>query len=205
MSDAADGQDTTPRAPRPHVFIGVTMLALALGLFVAWAVVLRPAANEATVTPDELVNSDAEPDVADVAEVGEPAPAVTLKSFEGTDVTLASLQGKPVVINFWASTCVPCVKEMPLIERVYQELGDTVTFLGVDVFESPDLGREMIARTGVTYQQTVDPTNEVLTTFGGTQLPHTVVLSADGTVAAVHNEAITEDAELRELIAAAAR
>ena len=49
----------------------------------------------------------------------------------------------------------------------------------------------------------LDPTNEVLTTFGGVQLPHTVVLTADGTVSALHNEAITDDEVLRDLIDAA--
>ena len=210
MNDAAStgspsSPDDGPRGPRPHVFIGVTLLALSLALFVAWLFILRPATKDDAVSPNDLVNSDARPDAVTTAKVGEAAPAVTLKGFDGADVTLASLRGKPVVINFWASSCVPCIKEMPLIERVHQQLGDRVSVIGVDVFESPDLGREMIAKTGVTYPQTVDPTNEVLTTFGGTQLPHTVVLRADGTVSALHNEALTEDRELLDLVDAASK
>jgi len=183
----------------------MTLLALSLALFVAWLVVLRPAANDdTTISPDDLVNTDSRAANDDsIAEVGKPAPSVTLQGFDGADVPIESLQGKPTVINFWASSCVPCVKEMPLLEQAYQELGTEVNFVGVDVFEAPDLGRDMIARTGVTYPQTVDPTNEVLTRFGGVQLPHTVVLRADGTVSALHNEAVTDPQVLRDLVDAA--
>lgn len=198
--------DTLPKARSPHKFIGVVLLAAALALFVAWLVVVRPAANDDnTIGVEDLVNSDARApsDGEPIAVVGQIAPDATLKGFDGADIALSSLRGKPTVINFWASSCVPCIKEMPLIERAYAELGSTVNFVGVDVFEAPELGREMIATTGVTYPQAVDPTNEVLTTFGGIQLPHTVVLRADGTVSALHNEAITEDQVLRDLIDAA--
>lgn len=202
--DAAAGTDGVGRAPRPHVFLGLTMLAMAAALLAAWLFVLRPAADDNSISVDDLVNSDVRADGdLTIAQVGEAAPAVTLKGFDGVDLTIASLQGRPAVVNFWASSCVPCIKEMPLLERAFQEFGDEVAFVGVDVFESPELGRDMIARTGVTYPQTVDPTNEVLTTFGGTQLPHTVILRADGTVSALHNEAITDDQVLRDLIDAA--
>lgn len=180
------------------------MLALSAGLAASWAFVLRPAAADRSIGVDDLVNSDVrDPDAQSVAKVGRPAPDLRLKGFDGADVTTASLRGKPTVINFWASTCAPCIEEMPLLEAGYQALGDEVNFVGVDVFESPDLGRAMIAKTGVTFPQTVDPTNEVLTRFGGIQLPHTVILAADGTVAALHNEPITTEAELRGLINAA--
>lgn len=182
--------------------IGAVLLAMCAALFATWAFVLRPAANDrsGTVTPEELVNTDASGPGDPATAVGKAAPDVTLVGLDGPDVTIASLKGKPAVINFWASTCAPCVKEMPLMEQVHRELGDAVSFVGVDVFESPDLGRKMIASTGVTYPQTVDPTNEVLTKFGGVQLPHTVVLKADGTVAAVRNTAIDDPAVLRSLI-----
>jgi len=203
---STEPENAPPRARSPHKFIGAILLAAALALFVSWLVVLRPALDDnSAIGVDDLVNSDARApsDGGPTAEVGKIAPDVTLKGFDGADVALSSLRGKPTVINFWASSCVPCIKEMPLIERAYAELGGDVNFVGVDVFESPDLGRDMITRTGVTYPQTVDPTNEVLTTFGGVQLPHTVVLTANGTVSALHNEAITDDEVLRDLIAAA--
>ena len=52
--------------------------------------------------------------------VGKPAPAFTLESLDGAQVSLASLQGRPVVLNFWASWCVPCREEAPL----FRELGE---------------------------------------------------------------------------------
>jgi cytochrome c biogenesis protein CcmG/thiol:disulfide interchange protein DsbE len=198
-----DADDAANRAPRPHIFIGLTLLAMTAALAATWLFVLRPANNDA-ISVDDLVNSDVtKADAVTTAEVGKPAPATSLTGFDGGTVTLASLVGKPVVINFWASSCVPCIKEMPLLERAHQQYGDAVAFLGVDVFEAPDLGREMIAKTGVTYPQTVDPTNDVLTSFGGVALPHTVILRADGTVSALHNEAITDDQVLKDLVTAA--
>ncbi|MFN8050081.1 MAG: TlpA disulfide reductase family protein [Acidimicrobiales bacterium] len=181
--------------------LGGTMLALAVALGAVWMFVVRPAASDSTIGADDLVNGQVPRGTSDVrAEVGRPAPAVSLTGFDGGTITLASLRGKPTVINFWASSCTPCIKEMPLLERVHQRLGDTVNFVGVDVFESPELGTKMIATTGVTYPQTVDPTNEVLSTFAGTQLPHTVVLRADGTVSALHNTSITDERTLTDLI-----
>lgn len=208
MNDAPTTEDRAPdAAPRwtgRHI-AAATMLALALALAASWAFVLRPAAADRTIGVDDLVNSDVRdadsPD--EIATVGRPAPDVRLKGFDGADVTIESLQGKPTLVNFWASSCAPCIQEMPLLEAGYQELGAEVNFVGVDVFEAPELGREMIARTGVTFPQTVDPTNEVLARFGGTQLPHTVIIAADGTIAALHNQPITTEAELRGLINAA--
>ena len=189
--------------PRPHRFIGVTLLALSAALAASYVFVIRPAEQESRpITAEDLVGAQVDRGATDesIAEIGATAPPVGLTGFDGTPIKIADLSGKPVVINFWASTCVPCIKEMPLLERAFQRHGNNVEFLGIDVFESPELGSKMIADTGVTYRQAVDPTNEVLTRFGGVQLPHTVVLRADGTVSALHNEPITEDAEIDRLI-----
>ena len=183
-----------------------TLVALALAATASWLFVVRPASNESSsISPQDLVNTNDAPGkpVADLATVGAAAPDVTFAGFNGPDITVASLRGKPAVINFWQSTCVPCVAEMPLLERVYQQLGDEVSFVGVDVYEPVEAGEQMIERTGVTYPQTVDPEFDLLGRFAGTSLPHTVILSADGTVTAIHSTAITDDQELIDLIDAA--
>lgn len=171
-------------------------MALCAALTATWWFVLRPAERDSaaavsTGSPDEPVGR---------AVLGRPAPPTQLIPYEGDTLDLSTLRGKPVVLNFWSSTCAPCVKEMPLLESVHQQLRDEVTFVGVDVYETPEQGRPMVELTGVTYQQTVDPTGEVLPRYGGTQLPHTVVLDADGTVVALHNRAITDETTLLDMI-----
>jgi len=174
-----------------------TMVSMSVALLVTWVFVVRPAARDsATISPADLVTKLE----TGVAKVGEPAPVVELTTFDGTTVSSSTFIGKPTVINFWASTCVPCVTEMPMIESVYNDLGDEVNFVGVDVFEAASLGAEMIERTGVTYLQTRDETHEVLGKFAGTAMPHTVVLDAEGRVTAMKSAALRDEAELRAMI-----
>jgi thiol-disulfide isomerase/thioredoxin len=115
-------------------------------------------------------------------------------------VPLSSLRGTPVVVNFFASYCVPCITEMPAFEAVHRELGDQVTFLGLAVADRDDEATDLVERTGVTYRTARDFRSEVITALGGTILPTTVLLDADGEIAAVHPGALDAD-ELRDLLA----
>ena len=118
------------------------------------------------------------------AAVGHPLPALALQRFDGTDTSLDAYRGTPLVINLWASSCAPCVAEMPDLERVHQA-NPGVTFLGVDSGESVQLAQPMAAKTGVTYDLALDPTQSVATAVGAAGLPTTVLVRADGTVARV--------------------
>ena len=130
----------------------------------------------------------------------EPAEDPIFTTFEGDEVRLSSLQGAPVVVNFFASTCVPCIKEMPAFEEVYQEVGDEVRFLGLAVNDRPEDALDLVERTGITYPTAQDPRGEVVTALGGTVLPTTVLLDAEGEVVTAHSGALEAD-ELRALLA----
>lgn len=97
-------------------------------------------------------------------------------------VSLPDLRGRPVVVNFFASTCVPCVREMPALEAEHQALGDEVAFVGVAVRDRPDAALRLVEETGVTYALARDPDGEQFAASGFTFLPATVVLDADGAV-----------------------
>ena len=97
-------------------------------------------------------------------------------------VDLAALRGRPVVVNFFASTCAPCVREMPALEADHQELGDEVTFVGVAVNDRPSDALDLVERTGVTYLLAADPGGDLFAASGSALLPSTLVLDADGEV-----------------------
>jgi thiol-disulfide isomerase/thioredoxin len=146
--------------------------------------------------PGDLETGNLQP--ADL-DAGDPAPAATLDWLDGGESSLLSEElSKPTVLNFWSSTCAPCLSEMPALEAVHTST-ETVEFIGVDVTDTEEAGAAMLERTGVTYRNARDPKGELLAAFGGTALPFTVLLDDDGTVLAEHSGALTE-AEMRGLL-----
>ena len=85
-------------------------------------------------------------------DVGQRAPDFSIRLLDGSTVTLSSLRGRPVWLNFWASSCDACVTEMPFIERLYEERrGSGLAVVGISV-ESPAPDAVGLARAlGVTY------------------------------------------------------
>lgn len=104
---------------------------------------------------------------------------------------LASLEGRPAVINFWASWCTYCIEEMPAFQRVFSSLGHRVSFVGADLVgvegETEATAREFARRTGVRYRLIFDNSAFLfahVSTFRGRPiLPATIFVAADGTLA----------------------
>jgi thiol-disulfide isomerase/thioredoxin len=183
--DTVIGVPEAPRLPlRAVVASTVVALAAAIGTYV----VLDDGDAEPSGTTIELTPADEDPDGA------------TFTTFDGEVVALSSLQGTPVVVNFFASTCVPCIEEMPALEEVHQQLGDQVTFLGLAMQDQPEDALDLVERTGVTYRTAQDKDASVITALGGSVLPTTVLLDAAGEVVARHNGELDAD-DLRELLA----
>ena len=128
------------------------------------------------------------------------ADEATFTTFDGEEVALSSLRGTPTVVNFFASTCTPCITEMPAFEEVHQDLGAEVAFLGLAVTDRADEAQALVDRTGVTYRTAQDRDGSVIKIMGGAVLPTTVLLDADGAVVATHNGELDAD-ELRALLA----
>ena len=108
---------------------------------------------------------------------------------EGTETTLDSVlaQGKPVVLNFWAGDCPPCVEEMPVLEAAWQEHRDEVVILGVDIgplvglgtFES---GVRLLRESKITYPAGNSLAPGILHDFGVSGLPATFFITPDGKI-----------------------
>jgi thiol-disulfide isomerase/thioredoxin len=130
---------------------------------------------------------------------GKQVPDVSFERFDGGTGSFTDYAGRPLVVNFFASWCTPCADEMPAFERVYEQLGARVAFLGLNVTEQPDSARALIARTGVTYDTARDPAGDLLRAFGGVNMPTTAFVRADGTIAKVHVGKLDE-AQLQRII-----
>lgn len=120
--------------------------------------------------------------------------------FAGNETSLAAYvgRGRPVVVNFFSSTCAPCVREMPAFERVHRS-GTKVRFVGVDVQDQVAPARRLMERTGITYEAVRDPAGDLLRAVGGVGLPTTILIDGRGRIADTHTGALTEQA-LRRLI-----
>jgi thiol-disulfide isomerase/thioredoxin len=122
-----------------------------------------------------------------------------LPGLEGGEVAFADYAGRPVVVNFFASTCVPCVTEMPALEAVNRDLGGAVAFVGVATNDPVDDALALVERTGVTWDLARDGQGEFIAQVGGVVLPTTLLVDADGRIVETHVGEISED-ELRDLL-----
>ena len=115
------------------------------------------------------------------ARVGERAPVFSATTLSGERISLAELQGKLVVLNFWASWCGPCRSEMPALEAAAKRTaGQPIVFLGVNVQEPPETVRAFVAELGLTFPILPDPTGEIARTYQVRALPTTFFIDREG-------------------------
>ena len=112
------------------------------------------------------------------------APAFTLERLDGKGkLDLASLRGKAVVLNFWASWCGPCKDETPLLQEGWKRWqGKDVVFVGVDVKDFRGDARDFLERYGVTYANVYDGKGSTVGRYGVTGFPETYFVDARGNV-----------------------
>jgi cytochrome c biogenesis protein CcmG/thiol:disulfide interchange protein DsbE len=137
--------------------------------------------------------------------VGAPAPEFTLPQLDGPgSMSLASLRGHPVVLNFWASWCPPCKAEAPVLERYwlrYRSRG--VKFVGVDYNDLSSEARTFVSAHGLTFPILSDGSGGVTKgSYGISQAPETYVLDANGKIVA-HIAGPIESSELASQFRAA--
>ena len=149
-----------------------------------------------------VLNIGRDPHAFNSPMIGRPAPAFTLKSTgDGTPVSLASLRGKPVVINFWATWCVPCYEEHAVLVAAAREAGDSVQFLGVVYEDEEERVGEFLARQGSAYPSLMDADGKTAMSYGVYGVPETFFVDAQGRIAAkytgpLHTAALAENLAL---------
>lgn len=137
----------------------------------------------ASVTPDAGVPVGL---LGQTLRQGEPVPDFTLKTMNGADTVSASqLIGQPLLINFWASWCLPCRAESPALERAYRANRDRgLVILGINSPAQDKLAeaRAFVEEFGLTYPMLWDDGDEVLNRFGVLGLPTSIFVNRDGRV-----------------------
>lgn len=114
------------------------------------------------------------------------APNITLPRLDGRgSASLSDFRGKVVVLNYWASWCVPCREESPLLQRFHERIEDRGGLvLGVDLRDVDSKAREFIREYGLTYPMLRDGPGDTLEEFGVVAYPETFVIDREGRIAA---------------------
>jgi peroxiredoxin len=117
-----------------------------------------------------------------------PAPNFQLSTRDGSQISLAGLQGDVVMINFWATWCGPCRQEMPHLEALYQRYSSLgFTLLGVNVEDDLKGAEAWLAETPVSFPILFDSQNDVTKLYDVIAMPSTVLVDRTGNIRYIHN------------------
>ncbi len=126
----------------------------------------------------------------------DPAPDFTVTNAQGQGVRLSSLRGRPVVVNFFATWCPPCVHELPYFQAAYEQYGDRVDFMMINVDGSGNDVATALAfmeENGYSFPVYFDLSYEASLTYGVNAIPMTLWVNAEGELVHAYNSMLTEE------------
>jgi peroxiredoxin len=113
---------------------------------------------------------------------GQRAASFTLKALDGSEMSLAELRGKVVVMDFWATRCPPCRKELPELEKLHKELGaEGIVFVGVNDEDSGTV-RGFVSKNGYAIPVLMDSKRQVHRRYGVRAIPTLFIVDREGTI-----------------------
>ena len=114
----------------------------------------------------------------------QPAPVFTMPDLQtGAPIRLSAFRGQIVVLNVWASWCVPCRDEAPALQAAWEDYGDRgVQFLGSNYQDDRDAARAFVEEFGITYPSVFDPSGRLAASYGFFGLPSTFVIDGAGRI-----------------------
>lgn len=116
-------------------------------------------------------------------EISDQAPNFTLKSTQGENLNLVEQRGQIIVINFWASWCGPCRKEMPMLESFYNRYKNLgVSVWGINVEQENQAGRDFLADLNLNFPIFFDASNTIAAAYQVEAMPTTVIVDRGGKV-----------------------
>jgi cytochrome c biogenesis protein CcmG, thiol:disulfide interchange protein DsbE len=112
---------------------------------------------------------------------GQPAPVIIGTTLDGEPFSLEDLRGRPVVVNFWGPTCVPCRTEFPLLKTKAEEHADDgLVVVGILMGDPPEPAREFIAEQGATWDTVEDPNSAIRSAYRVVARPQSYFIDRDG-------------------------
>ena len=125
---------------------------------------------------------------------GEPAPAILGTTLDGAAFDLADLRGRPVIVNFWGPSCVPCRDEFPLFkQKLAEHAADGLTIVGVLMFDAPGPARDFIAEYGATWLTVDDPDGSIRAAYRAVARPQSYFIDRDGILRELQVGEVTAD------------
>ncbi|MEO8208600.1 MAG: TlpA disulfide reductase family protein [Chloroflexota bacterium] len=118
---------------------------------------------------------------ADGIRVGLPAPEFMGTTLDGEHLDLASYRGRPVIVNFWGPSCIPCRDEFALfIDRTAAHAADGLALIGVLMFDPPSTARDFVRDQGATWPTVLDPDETIKTAYRAVARPQTYFVDRGG-------------------------
>lgn len=130
------------------------------------------------------------------AEVGVAAPPIVGSTLDGAPFDLANYRGRPVVVNFWGPSCIPCREEFPqFLEKLDQHAADGLAIVGVLTDDPPEPARQFVAEYGATWPTVVDPGAALKRAYRVVARPHTWFVDRAGVIRSMQIGGPMTDAE----------
>ena len=127
--------------------------------------------------------------------VGTSAPAIKGTTLDGAVFDLASLRGRPVIVNFWGPSCVPCRDEFPLFKReLAAHAADGLAIVGILMYDGPNDAKAFIAQYGATWPTVEDPAGAIRTAYRAVARPQSYFIDRGGVLRKISVGQVTESA-----------
>jgi cytochrome c biogenesis protein CcmG, thiol:disulfide interchange protein DsbE len=127
------------------------------------------------------------------AATNDPAPPIVGTTLDGAAFDLVALRGKPVVINFWGPSCVPCRDEFPLLEqKLAQHTADGLTIVGVLTDDPPEPARDFVRQYGATWATVVDPDKTIKSAYRVAARPQSYFVDRTGVIRKIQVGELTD-------------
>ena len=134
---------------------------------------------------------EAQPDIT-AAALGYSAPDFTLTDFDGNVVSLSDFKGRPVLLNFWATWCPPCRKEMPDLQAFHEAYGDQITILGINWNDDLEKATESLDQWEITYSNLIDERGKTFVQYRLTAVPVSFWIDEEGIIRAAWRGAMSQ-------------
>ena len=169
-------------------------LAIVLIILIIFAILLI---NNISKGPKEFVSEKA---AYRGTSIGNKAPNIILNDINLKPVLLSDYAGKKhIIVNFWATWCPPCKEEMPLFQKLYEEYGNDLAVLGVNLQENPETIKNFLQEYGITYPILLDPDSEIKKLYNVITQPVTYFINKEGIIIDKKQGPLTEE-ELKEKV-----